>query len=55
VLAHARAVLTCGSVGTTYFVDANMGDSEKVLHEAAQRLDLTQPIPQALEPRDSRD
>ena len=44
VLAHARALLTSSDEGTTSFVDADMGDAGKVLAEAAQWLDLTQPV-----------
>jgi S-adenosyl methyltransferase len=44
VLAHARALLTSSPEGATRFVDANMHDAEKVLAEAAQWLDLTQPV-----------
>jgi len=44
VLVHARALLTSSPEGSTYYVDANMGDPETVLREAAQWLDLTQPV-----------
>jgi hypothetical protein len=44
VLAHARALLTSSDEGTTSFVDADMRDADKVLREAAQWLDLTQPV-----------
>ena len=44
VLAHARALLTSSEEGATSFVDADMSDAEKVLAEAAQWLDLTQPV-----------
>ena len=44
VLAHARALLTSSPEGATYYVDANMADPEKVLHEAAKWLDLSQPV-----------
>jgi hypothetical protein len=44
VLAHARALLTSSQEGTTNYVDADMGDPEKVLQEAAKWLDLTQPV-----------
>jgi len=44
VLAHARALLTSSPEGTTNYVDADMGDPEKVLQEAAKWLDLTQPV-----------
>jgi hypothetical protein len=44
VLAHARALLTSSLEGTTSYVDADMSDAEKVLSEAAQWLDLSQPV-----------
>jgi S-adenosyl methyltransferase len=44
VLAHARALLTSSADGVTSFVDADMRDAEKVLREAANWLDLTQPV-----------
>jgi S-adenosyl methyltransferase len=44
VLTHARALLTSSPEGTTNYVDADMGDPEKVLQEAAKWLDLTQPV-----------
>jgi hypothetical protein len=44
VLAHARALLTSTPEGTTHYVDANMGEPEMVLREAATWLDLTQPV-----------
>jgi hypothetical protein len=44
VLAHARALLSSSPEGTTNYVDANMGDPETVLREAAKWLDLTQPV-----------
>jgi len=44
VLTHARALLTSSPEGTTSYVDADMGDPEKVLQEAAKWLDLTQPV-----------
>jgi hypothetical protein len=44
VLVHARALLTSSAEGSTHFVDANMGDPEMVLREAAKWLDLTQPV-----------
>jgi S-adenosyl methyltransferase len=43
VLTHARALLTSAE-GATCFVDADLRDAEKVLREAAQWLDLTQPV-----------
>ena len=44
VLVHARALLTSSPQGTTNYVDADMGEPGKVLQEAAQWLDLTQPV-----------
>ena len=44
VLAHARALLTSSAQGSTSYVDADMRDAEKVLREAAEWLDLTQPV-----------
>ncbi len=44
VLTHARALLTSSAEGATFFVDADLRDAGKVLREAAQRLDLTQPV-----------
>src|SRR5271155_197246 len=44
VLAHARALLTSTPEGATAYVDADMHDADKVLREAAQWLDLTQPV-----------
>ena len=44
VLAHARALLTSSGEGSTSYVDADMRDAEKVLREAAEWLDLTQPV-----------
>ena len=44
VLAHARALLTSSTEGATHFVDADMRDAGAVLRDAAQWLDLTQPV-----------
>jgi S-adenosyl methyltransferase len=44
VLAHARALLNSSAEGSTSYVDADMRDAEKVLREAAEWLDLTQPV-----------
>src|SRR5438094_315476 len=44
VLVHARALLARSPEGSTYYVDANMGDPEMVLREAGKWLDLTQPV-----------
>jgi S-adenosyl methyltransferase len=44
VLVHARALLTSTGEGVTHYVEANMDDSEVVLREAAQCLDLAKPV-----------
>jgi hypothetical protein len=44
VLVHARALLTSGPEGATDYVDADMHDSDRILHEAARTLDLSRPV-----------
>ena len=44
VLVHARALLTSTPEGVTDYLDADLRDPEKVLQEAVQILDFTQPI-----------
>jgi hypothetical protein len=44
VLVHARALLTSGPQGATDYIDADMHDVDKIVHEAARTLDFTQPI-----------
>jgi hypothetical protein len=44
VLVHARALLTSGPEGATDYVDADMHDIDKIVHEAARTLDFSQPI-----------
>jgi O-methyltransferase involved in polyketide biosynthesis len=44
VLVHARALLTSAPEGATDYVDADLRDPDKILHEAARTLDLTQPV-----------
>lgn len=44
VLAHARALLTSGSRGDTYYVDADLHQPETVLAQAREYLDFDQPI-----------
>ncbi len=44
VLAHARALLTSDPAGVTAYVDADLRDTGKILAEAAQTLDLAQPV-----------
>ena len=43
VLTHARALLGSDPAGMTGYIDADVRDSDRVLGEAAQILDLTQP------------
>jgi hypothetical protein len=43
VLAHARALLT-GKPGTTAYVDADARDTGRILAEAAETLDFSQPV-----------
>ncbi|MDQ4103741.1 MAG: SAM-dependent methyltransferase [Actinomycetota bacterium] len=44
VLVHARALLTSTPQGATDYLDADVRDPEKILHEASRTLDFTQPI-----------
>jgi hypothetical protein len=44
VLVHARALLTSTPEGSTAYLDADLRDPDKILQEAAQTLDFTQPI-----------
>ncbi|MGH3427543.1 MAG: SAM-dependent methyltransferase [Mycobacteriales bacterium] len=44
VLAHARSLLTSTPEGATAYLHADARDPEKVLRDAAQTLDLTQPV-----------
>jgi O-methyltransferase involved in polyketide biosynthesis len=44
VLAHARALLTGTPEGATAYIEADARDPEKILHEAAQLLDFSQPV-----------
>jgi hypothetical protein len=44
VLAHARALLTSAPEGACAYIDADLRDTDKVLHHAAETLDFTQPI-----------
>jgi len=44
VLVHARALLTSTPEGATAYIDADLRDPDKILGEAAQTLDFTQPI-----------
>jgi O-methyltransferase involved in polyketide biosynthesis len=44
VLAHARALLTSTSEGATAYIHADLRDPDKILAEAADTLDFTQPV-----------
>ncbi len=44
VLAHARALLVGTPEGATDYVDADLRDPDRILHEAARTLDLDQPV-----------
>jgi O-methyltransferase involved in polyketide biosynthesis len=44
VLAHARALLTSTPEGATAYIHADLRDPDKILVEAADTLDFTQPI-----------
>ena len=44
VLAHARALLTSTPEGATAYIHADLRDPDKILAEAADTLDFTQPI-----------
>jgi hypothetical protein len=44
VLAHARALLTGLQPGTTWYLDADLRDTERILADAAELLDFGQPI-----------
>ncbi len=44
VLAHARALLTASTPGTTSYLDADLRDTSKILTEAAALLDFRKPI-----------
>jgi hypothetical protein len=43
VLVYARALLTSSPEGATYYVDADLRDSDRIMSEAASILDFTQP------------
>ena len=43
VLAHARALLTSTSEGITAYIDADLGDTDAIMMQAAQTLDFRQP------------
>jgi trans-aconitate methyltransferase len=44
VLAHARALLTSSPEGKTAYLDADLRDPVKILAQAAETLDLSQPV-----------
>jgi hypothetical protein len=44
VLVHAEALLTSAPEGVTSYIEADVREPEKILREAAQTLDFSQPI-----------
>jgi ubiquinone/menaquinone biosynthesis C-methylase UbiE len=44
VLTHARALLTANPEGSTHFVDVDLSDPARVLTEATEWLDMSQPV-----------
>ena len=44
VLAHARALLTSSPAGRCAYIDADIRDQEKILDNAAEVLDFTEPV-----------
>src|ERR1700742_3612173 len=44
VLAHARALLTSSPEGATAYLDADLRDPAKILAQAAETLDFSQPV-----------
>ena len=44
VLTHARALLTSSPEGVTNYIDADLREPSKILHEAARTLDFSQPV-----------
>ena len=44
VLAHARALLTGATPGSTAYVDADYHDTDRVISAAGEALDLTRPV-----------
>ena len=44
VLVHARALLTSAPGGATSYIEADVRDPDKILAEAAQTLDFSQPV-----------
>jgi len=44
VLSHARALLTSSPEGRTAYLDADLRDTDRILEQAAETLDLGQPV-----------
>ncbi|MGH8835828.1 MAG: SAM-dependent methyltransferase [Actinomycetes bacterium] len=44
VLAHARALLTSTAEGATQYIHADLREPDKILEDAAQTLDFTEPV-----------
>jgi hypothetical protein len=44
VLSHARALLTTSAGGATAYLDADFRDIDKILEDASQTLDFSQPV-----------
>ncbi len=44
VLVHARALLTSSPEGATAYVEADVEDPDRILHEAARTLDFSRPV-----------
>jgi S-adenosyl methyltransferase len=44
VLAHARALLVSGGEGATAYIDGDLRDTDRILAEAAELLDFSQPV-----------
>jgi S-adenosyl methyltransferase len=44
VLAHARALLTSHEDGATWYIDADLRDTDAILDQASQLLDFTRPV-----------
>ena len=44
VLVHARALLTSAPEGVTDYIEADLGEPDKILREAERTLDFTQPV-----------
>ena len=44
VLSHARALLTSSPEGVTAYLDADLRDTDRILEQAADTLDFTEPV-----------